>query len=344
MSRSRSRAWPASAHARAGSLIGAAFVVLAILGQAQWAHGTERRVVLGVPADVVGEANRAELLLAVQAHLSSLDVVIELALLEETEGGDVAMGGATERSALCVAWLSPDLASLTLMTPTLGNQVRVRQLPSDDEGWLSRCDVIATVLHSELGALITPVSTEAPPAEPEEPRARVVSAVLLSVLWDPYVMSSDGPFLQGVAVGIGIELARRVTFRASMGLVEPVALELGDAKLGRWPGRISVAVLLPRERLELELEIGVLLDVWKVLALGYEPADASAGQAHLDAAVAPAGRVRYRVAPWLAPFVEVGADIYPQRRTFAMGDEPLVGRDPALLRVGVGVTFLLETR
>lgn len=321
-------------------------LALVFLAGALPARADARRVVLGVPSGILDEASQAQLLLAVQAHLSSLDVVAELAPFDVTAGGDVALGGATEQAALCVAWLSPELDELTVLTPTLGQQVRVRRLPPGDEGWLSRCDVIATLLHSELGALISHVAADPEPDEPLEPaaRPRVAATVLLFARWAPFVMSSDGPFLQGVAVGAGVELARRVTFRASMGIVQPADLDLGGAKLGRWPGRVSVALLIPRENLELELELGALLDVWKVLALGYDPADEEVAGAHLDVAIAPAGRVRYRVTPWLAPFVEVGADIYLQRRTFAMGESVLVARDPALLRVGVGVTFLLEAR
>ncbi len=321
-------------------------LALVLLGGPHPARADERRVVLGVPAGILDEASQAQLLLAVQAHLTSLGVVVEIASFDLTGGSDVALGGATEQAALCVAWLSTDLDELTLMTPTLGQQVRVRPLPASDEGWLSRCDVIATLLHSELGSLISPAAVDAAADEPPEadPRPRISAAVLLSARWAPFVMSSDGPFLQGVAVGAGVEIARRVTFHVSMGLVQPADLELDGSKLGRWPGRVAVALLIPSERLELELEIGALLDVWKVLSLGYVPADEGAAAAHLDVAIAPAGRIRYRVTPWLAPFLEVGADVYPQRRTFAMGEAVLVARDPALLRVGVGVVFLLEAR
>lgn len=321
-------------------------LALALLGGPHPARADDRRVVLGVPAGVLDEASQAQLLLAVQAHLSSLGVVIELASFDLTGGSHVALGRATERAALCVAWLSTDLDELTVMTPALGQQVRVRPLPASDEGWLSRCDVIATLLHSELGSLISPVAVDPELTEPSEtdPRPRIPMAALLSVRWAPFVMSSDGPFLQGVAVGAGVELANRVTFHVSMGLVQPADLDLGGAKLGRWPGRVAVALLIPREKLELELEIGALLDVWKVLSLGYDPDDEEATAAHLDVAIAPAGRIRYRVTPWLAPFVEFGADVYMQRRVFAMGESVLVARDPALLRVGVGVTFLLEAR
>ncbi len=315
------------------------------------AHATSiRRVVLGVPTGVLDQASQAQLLLAVQAHVSSLGVIVEIASVEGSLDGAVAMAQATEKSALCVAWLSPELDHLTLMTPTLGEQVRVRELPKEGDGWLAKCDVVATLLHSELATLIGPVSvpTEsgvtAPPVAEPPPRKRVPVAMLLSVRWAPFILSSEGPFLQGVAVGAGVEIARRVTVTAGMGVVQPVDLEVGEARLGRWPGRVAVSLLLPRDNLELELELGVLLDVWRVLELGYAPAEEGAGDTHLDAAVAAAGRVRYRVTPWLAPFIEVGADIYAQRRTFALYDTTLLARDPALLRLGVGVTFLMEAR
>lgn len=325
-------------------------LLLTLTASPATASGSIRRVVLGVPDGVLDQASQAQLLLAVQAHVSSLGVIVEMASVEGSMDGATSLAQATETSALCVAWLSPELDRLTLMTPTLGEQVRVRDLPAEGDGWLARCDVVATLLHSELATLIGPVTipTEfggtATTTEAPAPRKRTPVAMLLSVRWAPFILSSEGPFLQGVAVGAGVEIARRVTVSAGMGVVQPVDLDVDEARLGRWPGRVAVSVLLPQNSLELELELGVLLDVWRVLDLGYEPAEEGAGDTHLDAAVAAAGRVRYRVTPWLVPFIEVGADIYAQRRTFALYDATLLARDPALLRVGVGVTFLVDAR
>jgi len=288
----------------------------------------------------------------VQAHLGSLPVQVVTREVEHLP--DVQVAGLTNEEGdypLLAAWLSADDAFLLTLVPPLDRAPRVRRLRDGDVTWLARCDAIAVMLRSELEPLLAESGFVAPePEEPVEPPAPLPRApdveLALSFGYAPAVLSVEGPYLHGMSASLGVLFVGHLAFSVALGLGQGAHLDpLGDrARLGRWPLRVGIGAQAALGPVDLLGDLGLVLDIWRLMDLAYVPMDAAALGTGIDVAFSPAVTARFRILPWLAPYLTAGVDLYPRSRLFLLQQEALLQRDAVVPRIGAGIAILLRPR
>lgn len=328
-------------------------LIAAQSGTATAAAGDEPRatVVLIHTANEPAHEPLWQLQLAVEAHLSSLPVAVTTALHDDGEINFVTAREILERQgALSVAWLAADRGSFYTFTPSLGDRAHPHELPAAGEAWATRCEVIASAWLPELEPLFGEAVEEVPPAEtpasipePAETPQRKLPPFLASVAYLPMPVAGPTIYRSGVGVTAGLRIGTRLELTGEFNLMLPIPLGVpgSDARLARWPLRVNAALLWPVGRFELGGVAAVVLDLWQVRELGYTTGDPAATRLHADAGLSLAGRFRIRALPWLAPYADVGADLFFGADPFTLGEEVLFERGALQLRLVVGVVVVL---
>ncbi len=340
--------------------------MLTLLAITPMAGATEirRPVLLVVPEAEPTRELFDELLPAVRARLSSLPVeVLEVGTAQPVEPQG-ALELARGAGALTVAWLAADGSRFSVLSPLLGVQPRQRTLEEMGESRISRCEAMAAMLHAELEVvLVQAIEMEAVAPEAVVPEAVVPDPVVPdpvvpeavvppkpprlvigSVGYTPVPLSADGPVLHGIDVNLGARFGRFIGVEMNADFTSPIRLELndGEARVSRVPVRLLASVVFPADRFEPGIGLGGGLEFVQVRGLGYTPGDPEALSAMVSGGATAFFRARFRVSPWLAPFVTVGADYWVLKRSYQIGDETLASRDRLLLHLVVGVSVLLD--
>ncbi len=347
--------------------------------------GTAHTVYLLAPGDPEGADDYRELWRAVQAHLTALPVSVRLMTVDEAVDDALALDLARDTNALLVAWLSADRDKVHHLVPAQGDRGQSRDLGGAGEGWLDRCQVVAAMIHAELGdlevlqqATLEPENTESPgeasessdqpetgppvvdPAETapavtgndelarppgdggSSPR-RTRAHLLISAGYTLFRPSSAAAALHGVGFGLGLRVGRHVGIHAGadLGQATPLAIDGGDGRIVRWPVRLSVTGEVALGRLDLTGRAGILLDVSRVTDLSFSPGDTTALDNRLDLGLALGVEARFRILPWLAPFVAAGLDLYDGNRTYELSSQPVASRGAAVPRLVLGATWIL---
>ncbi len=307
-----------------------------------------------------------DLLTAVRARLGVLSMPAELQPVSQAPDPQIAWQTARETNALSVAWLSPDHTQLFFLTPILGSDLRVRDLPDVSEGWVSRCEVVAAVLHAELEQVVGPagerlrdIEVEVPEERPA-PAGKVVMPVSLvfSGGYVPTQIQLGQPILHGGQLAIGVRPGRLFEFQLGLDLGQPAPLDAESATLGerarieRWGFRLGAAL---RWRAAPPVEfsgwLGALLDLWTIKDLGIEQSDPRDLQTKLDGAASALVQAQFWPAPQRAPilsfFVRGGADVHFQDRSYEFERphaETLLVRDRITPRLVCGLRLSVDLR
>jgi hypothetical protein len=289
---------------------------------------------------------------ALQAHLSAWQVEVTLAEAE---------------SPVAELWLTAD-GHFGILTPALSDEPILRAVPDTGEGWAARCEVMGTVARSVLepvlaGTLPEAIETldetdddgDAPAVAPREdggiqtrsPARRPHGAHLaVTAGYAPTILSGQGPYLHGATVGLGVGIGRHLEFGAEFALVETADLNVptSDVALGRWPVRVHAAGIVGSDRLDLALKLGAVIEIWRIRDLDYETVAADLGELQTDAGFTVAARARLKPLPWLAPYAEIGVDLYPSTNRYLYLGNTQLRRSAAQPRVVVGLMVLLGPR
>ncbi len=328
-------------------------LLVAIAATTNAAAQSNATVVLIHTADEPAHEPLWQLQLAVEAHFSSLPVVVTTAAYE---GEAITVGVAREileqQGALSAAWLAADRETFHTFTPSLGDRSHPHELPAAGEAWASRCEVFASAWLPELEPLLrAPVEPDQPdelddldvePVPPELP-SRVGPRGVVSLAYLP--MPVDGPLIyrSGVSLGGGVRLGGRVEVAFEFNAMQPIPLGVSgsDARLARYPLRLGAAALWPVGRLELGFVAAFVLELWQVQALGYATEDEAATRLHADPAASLAFRARLPVLPGLAFYADAGGDLFFGADPFTLdgGSLTLFERKVLQPRLAVGAAF-----
>ena len=296
---------------------------------------------------------------AIEAHLSTYPTVVTTA--RDVAAPEVVARTWFDRGAQAAVWLTDD-GRLALLAPALGAATRYRQAPDSGEGWASRCEMIAAMVLSEFEPLLegrtgyrqpepVQVETAVPPAPPNEAeRVETVASATTTVpspvrMWVgasylPILFSADGPYLNGLGLHGALCIGGAFQIDVAADVVQPAAFEWarGSGTLSRLPLRPGLTVRRSLGKFDVGIHAAAIVEVWRVLTTGYEPADPEAATRRVNGGVTFATRLRARPVPWLAPFVDLGIDLYPIRVGVGVGDLELLHRPRAMLRIAVGIS------
>jgi len=324
-------------------------------------------VLLLAPEEQVSTPRYLDLLQAVQARLAASAVQVRMQPMAELIGEQSARSAALQAGAVTVAWLAEDAGHFLLLTPGVDHQPRARSLTGEGEGWVTRCEVMAVILHSELqqavgtgapamarvtGGAEKPAALESAPSDarmegPEAPpgEAPAPVALLISAGYAPALVQPWQAVMHGVQACAAVRFGSRWQLRLAADLAQRVQLAPSPSgRLLRLPLQLALAASFPRGRLEPSAELGTALELWKVSDLGYEPADPSVQDWQADAGITLTARARYWLRPWLAPYIEAGLGFFfRQRRVTLLGDA-LLERRALLPSLGAGLAFQLPAR
>jgi len=311
-------------------------------------------VLLLVPSDSPEPAAYDELLSAIKARLSTMPVEVLPLEMEREIDEDVALELAGMDDTWSVVWLSPDTRHFFLLTPQLAPQPQVRPLTGDGEDWVSQCEAMAAMLFSELKLVIARASIplevldiEAPPPEPvvEPPSSRPL-ILIATIGYTPVPLSRAGPVIHGLSVGIGARLGPYFGLWSGVDITQqvPLGINEGQAQVSRWPLRAAATVTVPLGRFEPGVNIGAVLEIVRLHDLGYEMADPGALDPHLAGGISAEVSARYRLWPWLGPFLCAGADFFFIERSVTLGGTALVRRERVVFRLVAGISVLIDLR
>jgi len=334
---------------------------------AQGPADDERPVVLLVTSGLDGE-QAGELIAAVSAHLH--DVGAEVRAVEppallgaEAEPLSSARTALEEHGALAAFWWNAETSSLHILTPELGDAPAVKLLTDTDGGWAARCDAMATVIESELVPLLEAAGTAAgrdqeqgdlalesitdlvkPVARPTPGGANDGGTleVIGAVGWAPALLSTDGPFVHGAHLGVGLLLLRYVELALGLDLWTRPELPVSGRRieLVQWPVRLTATAQLPLDAWDLGLRFGAVLNTWYLRGLDYSAKDPDGAGPNLSAGVAASLVVRYRVREWIAPWIEIGTDLYAVQSRHVYDGETVIKLAYARPRACIGVAFV----
>ena len=291
--------------------------------------------------------------LAAESQLAVHEVTALLMPVEGDIDVDQARRAHALSGAIAVAWLTPWQDRLFLYIPALDEQPRQRPLPPPSEGWTAVSQAAATMKASELQPLL--VAVDVPPVEVVEPdeiepepvpvEPRPPGEGSFAAGYAPTLLSAQGPLLHGLGLRVTWLFEGRVGVHAGLDLCQPADLDPVDGRVVRWPLRIGASAALDLGRgFDLLASLGAVLDVWHVRGLDYTPDDRRATQPNVDGALAWSGAVRYRVLPWLAPYVGLGGVAYFQPLEFQRYGDPVLQRDAVNLGFELGVAVLTGRR
>ncbi|MCP4679991.1 MAG: hypothetical protein GY854_31765 [Deltaproteobacteria bacterium] len=338
------------------------FCALSATAQAL-AETSDRTVIILIPRDNKDQSD--QLRLAVEAHLSGLQVEVRAVDIEtmptETGGSqEIAAVAQEAHRALTVIWLSPEGDAFFILTPTVDEYPRARKVPDAGEGWVARCETMASIVHSEVTPLVAelveaPAEDEPEPeskeAEPEEaPKEEVDSSddrrpvhLLVGAGYVPAPMSPDGPFLNAATLSLGLVIGEHFQLDFGLDFLQRASLNVpaNDAELVRWPLRPGLVLMLPFTNLDLGVRLGAVFDVWYLSGPDYDLADGNVKDRHMDPGLVATVMARYKLLSWFGLFAELGADIYFTDSSYLLNDETLLERGPAQMRAVVGLAFLL---
>ena len=118
-----------------------------------WATAT-RSVAMLVESPGREEQPWEELREAIEAHLSPHAVSVRLVSLDGRDPGAAARSQLDDPQVVAAMWLDRDEERLLLLVPVLGAEETPRAVPDGGEGWPARCEVLASILLSELEPLL----------------------------------------------------------------------------------------------------------------------------------------------------------------------------------------------
>jgi hypothetical protein len=316
---------------------------------------------------------------AIESHLSSYPVIVLLVQdgtspeeggAREAEARDLLVSS----QALSVTWV--DGEQLSILTPALHDRVTTRRVPDAGEGWAARCDAMAAVVLSELttvfdegldaavaegqsgdggsieppedfrlrtpGPETGPGSGRAPP-DVVPPPSRLGLALVLSAGYIPVRLSAAAPWVHGGSFGAGLAAGRHLEVDLGLDLTGGVPLGIpgNDGVLVRWPFRLGAMAVLPLGIVVLSGGVGAVIEVWQVRQLGYTPADDTATATRRDVGLTPLFRLRVFVLPYLAPYLEAGADLFFSSNRFVSHGSTVLERAAVVGRLAFGVSLLI---
>ena len=332
---------------------------------------TPRVVYVLAPGDLEQAAAYEELRQTLGAHLTGLEVGVRLLTVDGVIDGALATQIVAETSGLAVAWITPD--DFHLLTPALGAEPRTRSLAGAGGEWIERCQAIAAITHAELEPVFEvppapspleegvvevapvvaePVVEDGIPADPEpattddatvtHPATQRSWAVLASV---GYTLARPGVTaapLHGVGLGLGARFGRHVGVRLGLDLSQTLPIvDAGEqARIARWPLRLSVSGEAAVRRLDVVGRAGLVVDLSRVRELGFEPADPAVVGVRADLGLTLAAELRLRVLPWLAPFIAGGLDVHTAALAYELGGEDVARRGAVVPRLMAGVAWI----
>ncbi len=309
-----------------------------LLSASASAAAPTRPVLVLHPGHGQGDRYSADVLPAARAQLDGMPVDLQAVAVGGVLGPELAAQLAEQVDAWTVAWLAEDTDSVFLLSPSLGSEVRSRPLDPGVTSWVVKSEAVAAILRSELEAVVSQA------VEVQARRAQARRTLLaLRVGYTPVPVSTEGPVLHGVDLGVGFRFGRHLGFELGASITSPIPLGIEDGKgeMLRVPLRFSVTGSLPVGRFEPSLALGLALEVLQVTGLSFEPADAAALVPLVTPGLSANIQARYRVLPWLAPFVLVGVDVLVRDQVVVRDGVTLVHRDRAVLQAAVGVSFLV---
>ncbi len=327
------------------------------------AYGAEPIHVMVIGDDAQDEQRdqaTIQLWTAIKAHLSVYPT--RVTLIRDDGDPRAAVHASIEQGAQVVVWLTDD-DRLALFVPAQDGDPRYRPIPASDEGWASRCDLIATMVLSEIDPLLTgkvrleqpvtqpvdqpvvqPVVQPVPPPAADEPadvmatQTSSIPSLWIGVSYLPVVMSTDGPYVSGLGLHAALIINRTVQIDLSADIVQPASFELaeGTGSLNRLPIRAGATLRYPLGGVDIGLAAAVIAEVWRVQAVGDQPVDPNTTDRSVAGGAMVAAHVHFKPTPWLSPFVVVGVDLYSMRIGIGVGEQELLHRPKAMLRAAVG--------
>lgn len=298
---------------------------------------------------------------AVEAHLSPYTVRVLTRSVPDVPADtpEIRRLGGTDVAALI--WLDAPGAILHLWIPSLGEQLRVRSVPDAPDGWLARCEMLASIVLSELEpALSDPPPTPTPASDPGAASSTTTHAendpvppsvvdtgssptatffLGLGVAYLPVLLSADAPYLHGLGLAVVAGIGPRFEMGLGFDFVQPLGLgpDYGDGRLVRRVLRAGLSANLGRGDVDLCLGGGAVIEFARVGGLDYLPLDGSAVEMHERGGIRGFARFRYRPLAWLSLVMEGGADVYLTPLYLMDGDVELARRTPVQPRIAVGV-------
>ena len=352
-----------------------------VLAATPAAHAdVDRSVALLVEIPDRAEQPWEELRRAIESHLSPHAVDVRLVPLDGREPDVVAREQLVDPAVVAVTWLDQDEQRMLLLVPALGTNETPRAVPGGREGWAARCEVLASILLSELEPLLVgmlgppPVDALEPVVSETEPTCRTTESEAeardgfvdlerepdpgpevdapplvrpgLGVAYLPVLLSPSTPYRSGIALTGVAWLGRHVEIDVGVDIVQPcpLGLESGRGELARWTLRIAAAGITPAGRLDLGFAVGSVVEFVRVRDLGYAPLDPGALGRRIHGGLLLATRIRVRPVPWIALYAELGADLFFQATVVSGDGAELLRRTPVQPRIALGVMGLLARR
>jgi hypothetical protein len=317
---------------------------------------TSRAVLLLTSADTKEEMG--ELKSALGAYLSDLEAVVELRAIDSIPSdlqGQIKLARKTalsESEILSVIWLETSGDEFfVFISDSASERVLIQTMPSNSEGWEAECDAIATLVRSALSPWLadhsmtkeespslppmpgeTPASlphtgTEKPP-EPIEPAAPIappeknpVQLVVLAAYAPISSSNFDGPLTHGAELGIGMLFNKyiEVDISINVGHIAKIDISNADIHLVRWPINLSLLGILPVNRFEFGLRLGLVVDPTTVQGIVKSEAPDNTDMVHVG--FAPSLFARFHMIPLLAIWVGGGAYFFAGEIHYAWNSE-----------------------
>ena len=296
---------------------------------------------------------------AVEAHLSPYAVRVQSTAVPGLQTTPEATPGPCGPDRVACIWLDESSATLQMWIPSLGEHTRTRSLPDRDDGWLARCEMVASIVLSELEPVLggfpspPPSATgAAPSAAPSAEASPATSSVVeaappspptiflgLGVAYLPVLLSADAPYLHGLGLSAVAGIGPRFEIGLGFDFVQPLVLgpEYGDGRLIRQVLRAGVSANLGSGAVDLCLGGRVVIEFTRVAGLDYTPVDGSAVEMHERGGLGGFARIRLRPLQWFSLVAEGGADVYLTPLQLVDGDRELARRTTVQPRIAIGV-------
>jgi len=326
-----------------------------------------------------GNAEHQETLrTAMAAHLSGYSVEV---LLEPTgplpesfpDQAEAARTAARDHRALAAIWIDERHGMVfVLVAAPDADQILQRPLPGAEEPWRTRCDAVASMVHSALAPWLEreePVEPEPVPAtanpipatadptqiedpevpadpvpEPDLPASRNDWLLLqLRAGYGPVFVNRIGSVQHGGRVAVGLIFGDHVEAEAALDLLFPleaadVGEERDDDALVRWPLRFAVGGFVTALDLDLGIKAGLVIDFTHVK--GVENAAVKDNTERINPGFAASLYARYRILDWLGVWAEGGIDIYNSAYDYMKNETAVIKYSALQGRVSGGVSFL----
>lgn len=327
-------------------------------------EAVEHRV--GIMAAVGEGEDMAELVSALGAYLTDLDVAVVLVPVEEAPvrfADQVAAAReiAARRELLSVVWVERTSTEfLIFVSDEGGEEILVQSQPKGLEGWDADCDAISVLVRSALKPwLERPAKEDVEAAgggerhvvarDPEpveltlEPGRRERPFLVVTGAGYAGGAIMGGEWNQGARLDLGVVVGRHVGLRVAYRILRAVEMDVPgvDLRLSRWPLEVTVDGILPLGRVEIALFAGVVVDMTAVRGLpGGSPDETEIVKAGLAAGLF----ARVRLNDWLAAFAEGGAHVFSRGRNYRWDGEVRLVYRPVHPTFAAGLAVFLPIR